>query len=351
MIVESLDLPNDVEQPKNMIEKVLIKSSLLSDDVKSKLSRLRRTTTTANFLKAVKSNNVIKVEEIIADKKIKKKSNLFTSGEAIKYALEDQNHHLALILQENGYEVPYNLLIKSIEDNNENLATGLVKFNFLSEEFLEAYFWFLLSKNYESIADDLIMNYERLSCYKLTGKKSIESLLQDENLSKKALEQALVLKADLLAESIIIRNPNIITFYIINLGIEKECIRFIKVISTGKSLDSSKKMLKPLRDFIKSNLTDEEIKKIEHKLDIKHLINHYLSLCKYQIIRKILAWPESKKIPDIISLLISNNIEEIADEYIKKQHIKASSLDFFKAFDKNKYELCIGMLSAGVRGN
>lgn len=333
---------------KSFAGSVLERDGLLSGEAAEKLKRLRKSTVASKFLQAIKQNNSEQAEQMLSLKDINRKNPfLKSSGEAIELALMNNNDQLALSLQKEGFTVPARRLIEAIEKKNEVLIKGLIKFNFYSEEYICAYFWYLVSEGYFESAQDLSSIHEELNRFNSVFGNQAKNILYDPSLATIALKFAFDIECDDLAEKIILYNPTLLNAQYIDLALEKQCIGFLHLLSSGRSKKAHKNIVRNFSIALSSFLHVEDIA-ITGKLTIKNLIIYYVRAEKYSSVREIVTWPESKREKAILSILIENELETIAKEYVKRHKHHANGREFFTSFEKRLYSLCVFMLKTGV---
>ncbi|OMJ88668.1 hypothetical protein SteCoe_9369 [Stentor coeruleus] len=333
---------------KNLAGSIIEKEGLLSGEAAEKLKLLRKSTIASKFLQAIKQNNSEQAEQMLTLKDINKKNPVLkSSGEAIEYALMNNNDQLALSLQKQGFTVPARFLIEAIEKKNEILIKGLIKFNFYSEQYICAYFWYLISEGYIESAQDLSSVHEELSRFSSALANQTKNILFDPSLAQTALKLAFDIECDDLAEKIILNNPSLLNALYIDLALEKQCIGFLHLLATGKSKKAHKSVLGNFSVALSSFLHMEDIA-ITGKLAIKNLIIYYVREEKYNSVREIAIWPESKAEKTILLILIENKLESISKEYVQTHHHQANGREFFTSFEKHLYSLCVFMIKIGV---
>ena len=334
---------------KSEMKESLVKPSILSEGYLKKLHLLRTNTYGINFLKVLRQNDSIKASEMLDSVfLLKNNSNAKLSGDAIKSVLEQENDSLATALKSRGFAAPAVMLVDAILGHNEILSKGLIKYQFYSEGCLEAYFWCLLHENYVETASYLVLLDERLVSYNISGESNVEHTLQSESLQKCALEQALRNKFDDLAENIILYNPRLLTEELIELAFEKECMRFIKAIATGSPLTPKLIRNTTFAADLKDTMNSPENLRLKEVLSIPRILERYIALNQFDVLRNILQWPEIIKVTNLLEVLITQDLPEIASEAIISYKVSRSARDFFLAFEKEHYRLCVIMLAKGV---
>lgn len=336
----------DSDHLKALGGNILLKSAILGENTRKKLESLRRSTIGKNFLESVKKNETDKAEGFLGLKQLMKQNNVVkNSGDAVKAAIENQNDYLVMILKQQGFTAPLNLLYESIVEHKDVLVKGLVKFGFYSEQCVFAYFWHLLKENYLEEAHDLLITNQELERFQIGNDIEIRETLENKELMISALDQAVSNKFDLVAENIIIVHPELLSYAAVQAALDSECLNFLKTISTGASLTIQKTLKKAFSTTLFLNQSDPDSVKLKETLEISQILAFYISQKRYSAVRTILTWKEIKDSPNILNQLISSDIPDISKETLMSFKIKPTPSDFFLAFDKEYYKLCVSMLS------
>ena len=347
MILEDLD---DLNLPSEVIISHQIENKFLSKKIVTNLQNLRKTTIADNFLKALKTNQLEKIDEFLDYLDFQDSVYVKSSGDAIKLVLENNNFNLALKLQKNGFQASPIQLLESITEHKVSAINGLIRFNFYDVNYLAAYLWYLLSENYEEFAHDLIINNENLLIYQQgLVNNNMKSILKNINLSKTALEQAFIIKYDILAELIVMSNPQLVSMFTIQLALENESIKLLKLLSTGLPSDPKRRVQSQFKELTYNHLNLQESQNIKEILELSQIIDYFITNNKLSKLNEIIYWPEIQNIPGLLLNLIEANLEEAAKTLLRITKIEPSAKEFFFAFEKNFYDLCILMLSDNVK--
>lgn len=337
MSIENLDeLPSD----RNLVE------SILNPAVFSMIKKNRRKTIANNFINAIRINNQVSIENFLADKDIQSEKRKKTiSSEAIKSALENDNTDLALSLKSQGFKVSGSLFLSVISERNVKVLNGLLKLGIYSQDRLHAYLWYLVHEGFEQLASELINTNSELQEYSGMETMNPEGLLVNPTLAEAALNEAFISGCDELTEKLALKNLFLIKPNNIELALENNCIGFLKVVSSKDLIETNKSITR----FQPENLSSDNIpQKKMSQAYILEFLDFYLQKSNFEIIFKIIHWPEAEHYPEIMKILIENDLELIAKEYIKIFEKETTSKDFYFAFEKGQFNLCLAMLSIGV---
>ena len=336
----SIENPSEVPQDRNLVE------AILNPAVFSMIKKHRRKTIANKFINAIRVNNQVSIDNFMADKDIQsEKRKKGISSQAIKSALENDNTDLVLSMKAQGFRISGSLFLSVISERNEKVLNGLLKLRIYSEDRLHAYLWYLVHEGFEQIASDLINTHDELKQYSGMETMNPEGLLVNPILAEEALNEAFHTQCDILSEKIVLKNSFLIQQNYIELALENNCIGFLKVVSSKDVIESNKSVTRSQPENLSS---DNMQQKRMTQIYILEFLNHYLQKSNFEVIFKIIHWPEADHHPEILKLLIENDLELIAKEYITIYEKKTTSKDFFMAFEKGQFNLCLAMLSIGV---
>ena len=70
---------------------------------------------------------------------------------------------------------------------------------------------------------------------------------------------------------------------------------------------------------------------------------------KYLKLREILEWTEIKKVSGLLEILLTLVAPNIIKSYITRTKLTTSGKELFLAFETGQFDICITMLSVGVK--
>ena len=322
-------------------------SQILNNSASGKVEFLRKATDANRFLSAVRKNSLNNITTFLSSHDFaSEQEKIRVTSDAVRFALENDNEDLALSIKSQGFQVSESLLLQAIQEKNAKVVAGLVRLHIYPGEFIQAYFWYLLEAGYAALASELASNHSELSTYRQIpsqGHQAHQSALSDLSLAELALQQGLRASCDPLTEKIILMHPSLAQSRYLEEALENDCVNCLRMISMISNPEVSKTMSKSQGD----NLSLDNQTRTS-KTGVVNFLTFYIKQNKLDLVRKIALWPESGKLFDVLRVLIVHDLESTAKDYVSTFGKKSSSKDFFTAFDKKMYELCLAMLDVGV---
>src|SRR5574343_998086 len=120
-------------------------SRVLNESANDKVEYLRKATEANRFLSSVRKNTASDIPTFLSNHDFpSEQEKVRVTSEAIKFALENDNEDLALNIKNQGFGVSPTLFLDAITDKNDKVVSGVVRLQIYNEEFIQAYFWYLL---------------------------------------------------------------------------------------------------------------------------------------------------------------------------------------------------------------
>jgi hypothetical protein len=320
--------------------------NILDESARERANYLRTKTQENRFLNEIRKNLSTEIAAFLSNHEFSSEQDkMRVTTEAVRYALENDNEDLAQSIKDQGYEVSGALLLSSITERNEKVINGLVKLHLYSDLNLQAYFWYLVSEGFLLQALELANSNNQLSHFAKGQAGNMTAALTDVGLAEAALQQGLTNKCDELTQKIIQKNPELAIQRYMYEALENDCVGCLRMISMISNPEMSKTLSRS-QGGQDSNMNNAG--KTEKQEGVLQFLEFYTNNNKLSLVKKIALWPEAGKLFDVLNFLILNNLESIATDYVSNFDKKSSSKDFFTAFDKGMYELCLVMLASGV---
>lgn len=301
-------------------------------------------------LGAVEFGNYEEIESTVLDPLfIHANKNLVQSGELVHRALKRNLVEFVIKLQKSGYNIPDDLLLKSIKQEKLEVINTIISIKLYDPISAELELWYLLYKNLTHLAERLKHNEFYLAeNFSILNHKS-------KILCSAAMKRALERKYDTLAAKILRICPEAIDLEMIEMAIENDSFEFIRRIWTGHINDLQKGSVRSKRNlktvlWKQLNLNDDFGKKVlaNKYLDIGYIVKRLLQKKKIAEVKKVIMWPEAADDHQILNAFIELNEEELARIVMKYRKKEIKKIDFETSFNKGFYWLCIEMLHSKV---
>lgn len=342
-----------IYDPKNMASfHDDIEYNPLSVNDQMRLMNPRHHTLMNNFLLALKDSDKSRVDDILNQKEA---ANFMLSALPLKVAIENGNYQLAKDLTHLGFKLSPALMFDAVKTNSDELASNIIKFSFYPDDIIDLMFWFLVKKNKIQLAQELYQNEDSLkvicSCEDIENLEAMNNVCNNEKFLESIIDCALKIGCDEAACMVIRTDFRLINTQRVQKAIDTGCTNFLKILWSGDINNdpdniTDKKLMSPLWDHCinLSRTSENEDTELKNMFKASVLMSNYLAEKKYHFARKILEWPSMSSSSKILKILITQENEDLAIDFLNNCTINLTSEDFSAALASNKYNICLAML-------